>query len=128
MRAQNGSGWAAFFDTRPKDDAAFFTRLDQDPWTALNGAHDAFLAGDLFTSYGADGKATTGGDNTDTLLSSDGAGAVVDETFRAGEKFPRVHTEVRNVQFLYDDGADAHFMDEETFEQFGLPQIGRAHV
>ena len=49
-------------------------------------------------------------------------GSVVDRTFRAGEKFPRVHTEVKNVQFLYDDGSEAHFMDEETYEQFGLPR------
>jgi elongation factor P len=31
-----------------------------------------------------------------------------------------VHTEVKNVQFLYDDGSEAHFMDEQTYEQFGL--------
>ena len=48
------------------------------------------------------------------------SGAVVDKTFRAGEKFQRVHTEVKNLQFLYDDGAEAHFMDEETYDQFGL--------
>jgi elongation factor P len=41
--------------------------------------------------------------------------------FRAGEKFPRVHTETKNVQFLYDDGSDVHFMDAETYEQFALP-------
>ena len=33
-----------------------------------------------------------------------------------------MHTEVKNVQFLYDDGNEAHFMDEETYEQFGLPR------
>ena len=32
-----------------------------------------------------------------------------------------MHTEVKNLQYLYDDGTEAHFMDEETFEQFGLP-------
>ena len=47
--------------------------------------------------------------------------AVVDRTFRAGERFPRVHTEVKSVQYLYDDGSEAHFMDEDTFDQFGLP-------
>ena len=39
---------------------------------------------------------------------------VVDDTFRAGEKFPRVHTEVKNVQFLYDDGSEAHFWTRRT--------------
>jgi elongation factor P len=48
-------------------------------------------------------------------------GAVIDRTFRAGEKFPRVHTETKNVQFLYDDGSDVHFMDAESYEQFALP-------
>jgi elongation factor P len=32
-----------------------------------------------------------------------------------------VHTETKNVQYLYDDGSDVHFMDQETFEQFALP-------
>ena len=66
-------------------------------------------------------KPGKGGAFVRTKLRSLVAGAVVDKTFRAGEKFPRVHTEVKNVQFLYDDGSEAHFMDEETYEQFGLP-------
>src|SRR5205085_11935100 len=49
-------------------------------------------------------------------------GAVIDKTFRAGEKFRPVRTETRRMQFLYGDGADAHFMDSETFEQFTIPQ------
>src|ERR671925_619472 len=49
-------------------------------------------------------------------------GSVVDRTFRAGEKFPRVHTEVKNVQYLYDAGDEVVFMDEETYEQFGVPR------
>ena len=48
-------------------------------------------------------------------------GAVVDRTFRAGEKFARVHTETKNVQYLYEDGSEAHFMDQETYEQFAVP-------
>ncbi|MBM3678971.1 MAG: elongation factor P [Actinobacteria bacterium] len=67
-------------------------------------------------------KPGKGGAFVRTKLKNLESGAVVDETFRAGEKFPRVHTEVRNVQYLYDDGSEAHFMDEETFEQFGLPR------
>jgi len=67
-------------------------------------------------------KPGKGGAFVRTKLKNLDTGAVVDDTFRAGEKFPRVHTEVKNVQFLYDDGAEAHFMDEETYEQFGLPR------
>jgi elongation factor P len=32
-----------------------------------------------------------------------------------------VHTETKNVQYLYDDGGDVHFMDSESFEQFSVP-------
>jgi len=67
-------------------------------------------------------KPGKGGAFVRTKLKNLDTGAVVDDTFRAGEKFARVHTEVKNVQFLYDDGAEAHFMDEETYEQFGLPR------
>ena len=49
-------------------------------------------------------------------------GNVIDRTFRAGEKFRAVRTEAREMQFLYADGADAHFMDSETFEQFTIPE------
>jgi elongation factor P len=65
-------------------------------------------------------KPGKGGAFVRTKLKALEAGSVVDRTFRAGEKFARVHTEVKNVQYLYDDGAEAHFMDETTFEQFGL--------
>ena len=67
-------------------------------------------------------KPGKGGAFVRTKLKNIDSGAVVDKTFRAGEKFPRVHTEVKSVQFLYDDGTEAHFMDEETYEQFGLPR------
>ena len=66
-------------------------------------------------------KPGKGGAFVRTKLRSLGAGAVVDRTFRAGEKFPRVHTEVKNVQYLYDDGSDVHFMDSESYEQFAVP-------
>jgi elongation factor P len=67
-------------------------------------------------------KPGKGGAFVRTKLKNLETGAVIDDTFRAGEKFTRVHTEVKNVQFLYDDGSEAHFMDEQTYEQFGLPR------
>ena len=66
-------------------------------------------------------KPGKGGAFVRTKLKAFDSGAVVDRTFRAGEKFSRVHTETKNVQYLYDDGSDVHFMDQETFEQFALP-------
>jgi elongation factor P len=65
-------------------------------------------------------KPGKGGAFVRTRLKSLETGAVVDRTFRAGEKFSRIHTEVKSVQFLYDDGAEAHFMDEQTYDQFAL--------
>ena len=76
-------------------------------------------------------KPGKGGAFVRTKLKALEAGSVVDRTFRAGEKFARVHTEVKNVQYLYDDGTEAHFMDEETYDQFGLPHArprGRARL
>ena len=67
-------------------------------------------------------KPGKGGAFVRTKLRSLVAGAVVDKTFRAGEKFPRVHTEVKNVQFLYEDGTEAHFMDPDTYDQFAVPR------
>ncbi len=66
-------------------------------------------------------KPGKGGAFVRTKLKALDSGAVVDKTFRAGEKLPRVHTETKNVQYLYDDGSDVHFMDSETYEQFAVP-------
>jgi elongation factor P len=66
-------------------------------------------------------KPGKGGAFVRTKLKGLDSGAVVDRTFRAGEKFARVHTEVKNVQYLYDDGSEVHFMDSETYEQFAVP-------
>ncbi|AGL02032.1 elongation factor P [Desulfoscipio gibsoniae] len=55
-------------------------------------------------------------------------GAVVDKTFNAGEKMPRARIERREAQYLYSDGADYHFMDMESFDQFSMnnEQLGDA--
>jgi elongation factor P len=49
-------------------------------------------------------------------------GAVIDKTFRAGEKFRPVRTETRKMQFLYSDGTEAHFMDTTNYEQIAIPE------
>ena len=67
-------------------------------------------------------KPGKGGAFVRTKLKSIGTGAVVDKTFRAGEKMPRIRTETKNVQYLYDSGDDVVFMDEQTFEQLTLPR------
>src|ERR671931_1403353 len=67
-------------------------------------------------------KPGKGGAFVRTKLKSIESGAVVDRTFRAGEKVPRVHTETKDVQYLYDSGDEVVFMDEATYEQLGLPR------
>lgn len=49
-------------------------------------------------------------------------GAVIDKTFRAGEKFRQVRTETRKMQYLYDSGDSAVFMDNVSFEQTEIPK------
>jgi len=67
-------------------------------------------------------KPGKGGAFVRTKLKSVDTGAVVDRTFRAGEKMPRVHTETKNVQYLYDAGDEVVFMDEATYDQIQLPR------
>ena len=73
-------------------------------------------------------KPGKGGAFVRTKLKGLDSGAVVDRTFRAGEKFARVHTEVKNVQYLYDSGDEVVFMDEETYDQFNVPRADVAEV
>ena len=47
-------------------------------------------------------------------------GAVIDKTFRAGEKFRPVRTETRKMQYLYDSGDAQVFMDTQSYDQLEL--------
>src|SRR5690349_8875796 len=67
-------------------------------------------------------KPGKGGAFVRTKLRRASDGAVIDRTFRAGEKFRAVRTEARKMQFLYADGTDAHFMDSQSFEQMSVPE------
>jgi elongation factor P len=67
-------------------------------------------------------KPGKGGAFVRTKLKNLDSGSVVDKTFRAGEKFARVHTETKNVQYLYDSGDEVVFMDEQSYEQISLPR------
>lgn len=53
-------------------------------------------------------------------------GDIVERTFQAGTRWPRARVEQRKVQYLYGDGEAFHFMDNETYDQFGVSakQIG----
>lgn len=66
-------------------------------------------------------KPGKGGAFVRTKLRRVSDGNVIDKTFRAGEKFRAVRTEVQKLQYLYNDGQDAHFMNNETFDQLTAP-------
>jgi elongation factor P len=67
-------------------------------------------------------KPGKGGAFVRTKLRRTSDGAVIDRTFRAGEKFRAVRTEARKMTYLYADGTEAHFMDSESFEQLAIPE------
>lgn len=48
-------------------------------------------------------------------------GSVIPKTFKGQEKIESAEVSARTVQYLYSDGANFHFMDPDTFEQFQLP-------
>jgi elongation factor P len=52
-----------------------------------------------------------------TTLKNVRSGAVVDRTFRAGEKVERAIVDKKDMQLLYFDGESYVFMDGETYDQ-----------
>ena len=65
-------------------------------------------------------KPGKGGAFVRTKLKRASDGSVLDKTFRAGEKFRPVRTETRKMQYLYDSGEVAVFMDTTDYEQLEL--------
>ena len=66
-------------------------------------------------------KPGKGGAFVRTKLKNLASGAVVDKTFRAGEKLVRVTTQSKNMQYLYEDGSNIVLMDNDTYEQIHFP-------
>lgn len=79
--------------------------LDGDLWTIVEFQHV---------------KPGKGGAFVRTKLKNVKTGAVVDRTFRAGEKFELAHMERRPMQYLYSTGSTYVFMDNTTYEQVEL--------
>ena len=67
-------------------------------------------------------KPGKGGAFVRTKLKNVASGAVLDKTFRAGEKVRPVRTETRKMQYLYESGDEAVLMDLSDYEQMSLPQ------
>ena len=65
-------------------------------------------------------KPGKGGAFVRTKLKSLVSGNVIDRTFRSGEKVETPELDEKNAQYLYLEGQQYHFMDNETYEQFVL--------
>ena len=55
-----------------------------------------------------------------TKMKSVTSGKTLDNTFSAGHKIDVVRVETHTFQYLYNEGNDYHFMNNETFEQITL--------
>ncbi len=55
-------------------------------------------------------------------------GAVIEKTFKAGEKLPKARIDHRDMQYLYSEGDTYNLMDTENYEQVGITeeQLGDA--
>ena len=67
-------------------------------------------------------KPGKGGAFVKTRLRNLRTGAVVEKTFRAGERMEQAVIERQKMQFLYRAGDEFTFMDMETFDQTSLPE------
>jgi elongation factor P len=73
-------------------------------------------------------KPGKGGAFVRTKLKNVRSGAVLDRTFRADEKVKLAVIDKREMQFLYREGPDYVFMDNQTYDQLHVPaqSIGNA--
>ena len=58
------------------------------------------------------------------------SGAIFEQTFQSGTKWPRARVETREMQYLYNDDQFFYFMNTENFEQFPVTadRIGDANL
>jgi elongation factor P len=66
-------------------------------------------------------KPGKGGAFVRTKLKNVRTGAVIDRTFRADEKVQLAMIDKREMQFLYREGSDYVFMDNESYDQLQVP-------
>ena len=67
-------------------------------------------------------KPGKGGAFVRTKLKNARTGQVIDRTFRAGETLGFAQIDKREMQYLYREGDDIIFMDNETYDQLQVPQ------
>ena len=85
----------------------FTFRMDGDIWQIVEFQHV---------------KMGRGGAIVRTKLKNLRTGRVLDKTFRSGEKVDDVMVERRPMQYLYRQGDDFVFMDNETYDQVNVPK------
>jgi elongation factor P len=79
------------------------------------------MDGNLYTiTYFQHVKPGKGGAFVRTKLKNVMTGAVIEKTFRAGERVDEVRLERRPVQYSYTDGQLYYFMDQQTFDLIPL--------
>lgn len=61
-----------------------------------------------------------GGSIVNVKLKNLVTGAVIPKTFKGQDKIEPAEVASQTAQYLYEDGADFHFMNPESFEQFAL--------
>ena len=85
--------------------------VDGDPFTIVESQHV---------------KPGKGGAFVRTKLRHIKSGAVLDKTFRAGEKFNRLDTRSRKLTYLYATETEVVLMDPDTYEQLSVsPDMAR---
>ena len=55
-----------------------------------------------------------------TKLKNIVTGSVIERTFNPTDKMAKAHIETKEMQYLYNDGVDYHFMDPNTYDQIAL--------
>ncbi len=56
-----------------------------------------------------------------TKLKSIKTGSIIEHRFRSEDRVEQAYLEMHEMEYLYSDGSDYHFMNTESFEQFHLP-------
>jgi elongation factor P len=79
----------------------------------LNGAPFAVL-------YHEHSKTGRAGSVLRTRLKNLSTGAILEKTFQGSDHIEEADVQKSKAQFIYKEGADYHFMDSETYDQFSL--------
>jgi len=81
--------------------------MEQDPYVVLSYSHS---------------KMGRGGAVVKTKLKNLKTGATIDKTFQGADKVYEAELNKKNMTYLYSDGNNAFFMDNESFEQVEIAE------